>query len=129
VTARLALDALAAARQHGFRSGLEPGFAAPLCARMDRDALVASPDPWQVYQACGNAGWTLPRDLDTPAVLARYLAEQAPGYLIAPQDDASRYEASPRLARVAVERGHVLFALRDAPPGSRPWRAPPPLPR
>lgn len=127
-TAGLAQRALAAAQQRGFASGLEQSFAPALCPHMDRDALVVSPDPWKVYQACGNAGRVLPRDLDPPEVLARYLGEQAPGYLIAPLADAARFEASPRLARVAVERGHVLFALRDAPPESRPWRAPPPLP-
>jgi hypothetical protein len=94
---------------------------------MDRDAVVASPDPWGVYLACGNAGWVLPRDLDSPEWIARYLAERPIGYVIAPLADAPRFAASPRLERLAAERGHVLFRVRDPLPASRPWRAPPAL--
>ncbi|RIK96415.1 MAG: hypothetical protein DCC71_22460, partial [Proteobacteria bacterium] len=126
-TARLAANAWRAWSQGSVRTGLESSFAPPLCAQLDRDALVASPHPWDVYLACGNAGWVLPRDLDTPALVERYLDEQAPGHLVVPAADADRFAQSPRLARVAAERGHVLFTLRDAPPRSRPWRAPPPL--
>lgn len=114
-------------RQSGVRTGLEASFAPALCAHLDRDAIVASPNPWDLYLACGNAGWVLPRDLDTDAVLARYLDEAAPGYLVVPAAQLSRYSGSPRLDRIAVERGHVLFAVRDASARSRPWHAPPAL--
>jgi hypothetical protein len=94
---------------------------------MDRDAIVASPNPWDVYLGCGNAGWVLPRDLDSPEWVARYLAERPIGYVIAPLADAARFETSPRLERLAAEGGHVLFGVRDPAPASRPWRAPGPL--
>jgi hypothetical protein len=113
--------------QGGPRSGLEESPAPELCAHLDRDAIVASPQPWDLYLACGNAGWVLPRDLDDDAVLARYLDEAAPGYLVVPLAQAQRFAASPRLERTATARGHALFAVRDPSPRSRPWRAPPPL--
>ena len=123
-TSRVARQALSTYRSVGAQGGLEQGFAPALCARMDRDAIVASPDPWDVYLVCGNAGWVLPRDLDSPAWIARYLAERPVGYLIVPLAAAPRFEASPRLERLATERGHVLFGVRDPVPASRPWRAP-----
>jgi len=126
-TTRLAAQAWHTYRTSGTRSGLEQSIAPAFCDAMDRDAIVASPDPWDVYLACGNAGWWLARDLDDEAVLARYLDDAAPGYLIVPLAQAARFDASPRLARVAAKQGHVLFALRDAPARSRPWHAPPPL--
>lgn len=126
-TSRVARRAWATYQRVGATSGLGQGFAPALCARIERDAIVASPNPWELYLGCGNAGWVLPRDLDSPEWIARYLAERPIGYLIAPLADAARFEASPRLERLAVERGHVLFAVRDPAPASRPWRAPPPL--
>jgi hypothetical protein len=57
-------------------------------------------------------------------VVARYLEEEPVAYLIAPAEVASRFEASPRLARVAGEWGHVLFAVKDAAARARPWVAP-----
>ena len=124
-TSRVARQAWATYQRVGPTS-LEPGFAPGLCARMDRDAIVASPNPWDVYLGCGNAGWVLPRDLDSPEWVARYLAERPIGYVIAPFADAARFETSPRLERLAAEGGHVLFGVRDPAPASRPWRAPPP---
>ncbi|MCU0667802.1 MAG: hypothetical protein MUF70_00450 [Myxococcota bacterium] len=126
-TSRVARQAWATHQRVGPKSVPEQGFTPALCARMDRDAIVASPDPWSVYLACGNAGWVLPRDLDSPDLVARYLAERPIGYVIAPLADAPRFAASPRLERLAAERGHVLFGVRDPLPASRPWRAPPPL--
>lgn len=126
-TSRLARQAWATYQRVGTTSGLERSFAPALCGAMDRDAIVASPDPWQVYRACGNAGWVLPRDLDSPEWVARYLVERPIGYVIAPIADAQRFEASPRLERLAVERGHVLFGVRDPVPASRPWHAPRPF--
>jgi hypothetical protein len=126
-TAGLARRAWQELRTSGPRGGLEESFAPSFCAALDRDAIVASPHPWDLYLACGNAGWVLPRDLDDEAVLDRYLDAAAPGYLVVPAKDAPRFAASPRLAEVAAARGHVLFAVRDPAPRSRPWHAPPPL--
>jgi hypothetical protein len=122
--ARRAWDELRAA---GPRSGLEASAAPSFCAALDRDAIVASPHPWDLYLACGNAGWVLPRDLDGEAVLDRYLDAAAPGYLVVPADQVQRFAGSPRLERLAAAHGHVLFAVRDAGARSRPWAAPPPL--
>jgi hypothetical protein len=126
-TARWALRSWNAYQQSGTRTGLEMSFAPPLCAALQRDAIVASPNPWELYLACGNAGWVLPPDLDSDALLNRYLDEQAPGYLIVPAKATARFDASPRLSRVATERGHVLFEVKDASPRTRPWTAPAPL--
>ena len=126
-TSRWALRSWNAYRQNGTRTGLEQSFAPPLCAALQRDAIVASPNPWELYLACGNAGWVLPPDLDSDALLNRYLDEQAPGYLIVPAKTTARFDASPRLARIAAERGHVLFEVKDASPHTRPWLAPPAL--
>lgn len=126
-TSRWALRAWRAYQQGDTRTGLEKSFAPPFCAALPRDAIVASPNPWELYLACGNAGQVLPRDLDSEALLQRYLDERAPGYLIAPANATARFDASPRLARIAALRGHVLFEVKDASPRSRPWLAPPPL--
>ena len=124
---RASAQALAAYRDAGTRTGLERSAAGHFCAEMDRDALVASPDPWGVYLACGNAGWVLPLDLDDEAWLARYLAERAPGYVIADAPRAERYDASPRLERLDAAGDRVLYRVKDPGPRSRPWSAPPPL--
>ena len=118
---------LAAYRRLGTRSGLEGSAAAHFCAELDRDALVASPDPWGVYLACGNAGWVLPLDLDDEAWLARYLDERAPGYVIADAPRSARFDGSPRLERLDAAGDRVLYRVKDAGPQSRPWSAPPPL--
>ena len=99
-----------------------------LCAHVDPDALVASPDPWNILFWCGNAGYLLPSDLDDLDWLHRYLDEKTPGYLVAADPAAIRVlESSPRLeAAVRVGRG-VLFRVRDPEPGSRPWISPGPL--
>jgi hypothetical protein len=122
-----ALRAWRAYQQGDTRTGLEQSFAPPFCAALDRDAIVASPNPWELYLACGNAGQVLPRDLDGEALLQRYLDERAPGYLIVPADATARFDASPRLARLATERSHSLFEVENASPRTRPWLAPPPL--
>ena len=126
-TGRWALRSWHAYQQNGTRTGLEKSFAPPLCASLQRDAIVASPNPWELYLACGNAGWMLPTDLDSDAVLDRYLDEKVPGYLIVPAKSTARFDASPRLARIATERGHAVFEVKDASPRSRPWTAPPAL--
>jgi len=126
-TSRRALRSWNAYQQNGTRTGLEKSFAPPLCASLQRDAIVASPNPWELYLACGNAGLVLPPDLESDALLNRYLDEQAPGYLIVPAMNTARFDASPRLARIATERGHVLFEVKDVSSRTHPWLAPAPL--
>lgn len=126
-TSRWALRSWNAVQQSGTRTGLEKSFAPAFCTALQRDAIVTSPNPWELYLACGNAGWTLPPDLASDALIHRYLDEQAPGYLIVPANATAHFDTSPRLARVATERGHVLFEVKDASPRTRPWVAPPAL--
>ncbi len=99
-----------------------------LCPLLERDALVASPEPWSVYLWCGNAGIWLPTDLDSPHSVQRYLDEQAPGYVVVEETSApDQISRSPRLERIAAIDGLGVYRLLEAPPRSRPWRAPPPL--
>jgi hypothetical protein len=123
-TSRWALRAWNAYQQHGTRTGLEESFAPAFCEKLDRNAIVASPNPWELYLACGNAGWVLPPDLGDDAVLARWLDEVPVAYVIVPERAAARYEASPRLTRIASDRAHLLFEVTDAPERTRPWSAP-----
>jgi hypothetical protein len=98
------------------------------CPELERDALVASPDPWAIYLWCGNAGMVIPRDLDSPAWLARYLEAESPGYLVSDGTPALRLLGSaPQLERVATRGHHVLYRVKAPSPASRPWHAPPPL--
>jgi hypothetical protein len=105
-----------------------------VCARIDRDALVASENPWWLYLWCGNAGWRLPTDLNGASDLHRYLDERQPGYLLAPLAPRWSFLAhSPRVARIGTlslrdRRPDLgLYEVVGAGPPSRPWRAPPPL--
>ena len=101
---------------------------AKLCPLLERDALVASPEPWSIYLWCGNAGIWLPTDLDSPHSVQRYLDEQAPGYVIVEETGApAELSRSPRLERIAAIDGLGVYRLLEAPARSRPWRAPPPL--
>jgi hypothetical protein len=98
------------------------------CGRMHPDALVVSPNPWSILFWCGNAGYHLPPDLDDPRWIDRYLDEIIAGYVIASASDARSLLASTtRLQRLASHGGQVLLRVRDAPPGSRPWRSTGPL--
>jgi hypothetical protein len=123
-TSRWALRAWNAYQQHGTRTGLEESFAPAFCEKLDRNAIVASPNPWELYLACGNGGWVLPPDLSDDAVLVRWLDEVPIAYVIVPERAVARYEASPRLTRIASDRAHVLFEVTDAPERTRPWSAP-----
>jgi hypothetical protein len=99
-----------------------------LCASIHPDAVVASPHPWAIYLWCGNAGLRIPRDLDHPGLLDRYLDEQSPGYLLSDTGPGfALLQHSPRLEAVASTRGRILYRVKDAGPRSRPWRAPPPI--
>ncbi|HME74079.1 MAG TPA: hypothetical protein VKM54_30090 [Myxococcota bacterium] len=98
------------------------------CAQIDRDARVASPDPWTFYLWCGTAGIALPPDLDSADWVDRFLDEQEVGYVVV--DDLPKYQAlrtSPKLVLLSTRGGCALYAVRDPSPGSRPWHAPPPL--
>jgi hypothetical protein len=98
------------------------------CPEIDHDARVASPDPWMFYLWCGTAGIVVPPDLASTAWVERFLDEQEPGYVVVePLPRYGAFAASDRLAPLASYRGATLYVVRDPAPGSRPWRAPPPL--
>jgi hypothetical protein len=95
---------------------------------MDPDALVASPNPWNILFWCGNAGYLVPPDLDDHEWLDRYLDEQKPGYLIsAAPETVELFETSPRLERVVSHGPVALFRVANPRPGTRPWRSTGPL--
>lgn len=99
-----------------------------LCRQMNRDAVVASFNPWRVYFWCGNAGLALPSDLDDLDWLHRYLDEMKPGYvLVLPRSGWGLLADSSRLSPVATRGQLVLYEVIDAGPESRPWRAPLPV--
>jgi hypothetical protein len=111
----------------GPRSGAQTPPQRSLCAQIDRDAVVASPNPWDLFLSCGNAGWVRPLDLTDSVLLDRFLDERQPGYLLVERELAAPWSDSARLERLAVRGGLVLYRVRDAGPRSRPWSAPPPL--
>lgn len=98
------------------------------CGRLDPDALVASPAPWNLVYWCGNAGLLLPPDLDDAALLDRYLDERSPGYLITDDERTTAlFRSSPRLEVAASHGKAFLFRVAAPDPRSRPWRSPGPL--
>ncbi len=112
--------------EHPVRSLADPWRA--LCGRVERDAVVASPDPWEFYLSCGNAGVKIPSDLQEPAWVERYLNAIPLGYVVL--DDRPEFlalHASTRLRLVEAYGKNVLYEVKDPLPGSRPWTAPPPL--
>ncbi|MCP3984109.1 MAG: hypothetical protein GY723_06955 [bacterium] len=117
-------------REHGTQPPHEAADrnARRLCAKMDRNARVASQDPWSLYLWCGNAGVWIPRDLDSAALVGRYLDEQDLGYLVVDDREANSFIlSSPRLEELARATNLRLLRVRDATPESRPWNAPPAL--
>lgn len=114
---------------HGTRArGAAWVAAAPVCPALERDALVASTDPWAIYLWCGNLGLWLPVDLESQDWVRRYLDEQAPGFVVVDRSPAyAQVRRSPALAHVASFGELSVYRVLDAPPRSRPWRAPPPL--
>ncbi len=127
---RLSANHWQAFREHGTQptNAADDRNARRLCAKMDRDARVASLNPWALYLWCGNAGVWVPRDLDSAALVERYLDEQDLGYLVV--DDQPLYafvRSSPHLEEVARASTLRLFRVRDPTPESRPWKAPPAL--
>lgn len=103
------------------------------CKHIHPDALVASLNPWGVLLTCGNAGLRLPVDLHDPAqphLLARFLTERAPEYILLgpgyPQpwrNQLIEYGMQP----VFEQAGSQLLATVNPSPRSRPWNAPTPL--
>lgn len=113
---------------HPKRSPTELALRA-MCRRLDRDAVIAAPDPWQFYLACATATVKIPLDLQDPAWVERYLNEVPLGYVLV--DDQAEFQtlrASPRLQRLASRGEIVLYEVVDPLPESRPWKAPPRLP-
>ena len=100
----------------------------PLCRYIDRDAIVATTDPWLMVVVCGNAALRLPTDLAELALRERFVAERHPAYFVAGADpDYVWLRTWDRVREVSRSRNQVLYELRDPSPQSRPWRAPPPL--
>ncbi|MCZ6464022.1 MAG: hypothetical protein O7A09_06750, partial [Proteobacteria bacterium] len=98
------------------------------CPKIDPNALAAAHDPWTLYVFCGNAGYWLPPELDTPEWVDRYLDERAPSFIVV--DGSDEYTAlvrSPRLREIAREGRYVLYELSGSPGRGAPWSAPPPL--
>jgi hypothetical protein len=126
---RSAREALRSWAAHGTRVRGAPYVAAArLCPRLERDGVVASPDPWALYLWCGNLGLWLPLDLDSQVWVERYLEEQAPAFVVLDADPRyGQLSRSPRLLRVDTVGELTLYRVVDAPPRSRPWHAPPPL--
>lgn len=113
-----------AIRQGALREALPPE---PFCARMNRDAVVAAENPWQVFLSCGNASLWLPTDLATPGVLARFLDRKKPAYLLAARRERAALAGSQRLRPPQQFGDRILFEVRDAGNDSMPWTAPRPM--
>jgi hypothetical protein len=101
-----------------------------ICAHIDRDALVASENPWWLYLWCGNAGLHVPYDLNSLDWLHRYLDDQKPRYLLVPRHPRwELFTRSPRLRRLAAGPDADLYECLDPAAKSPVWHAPPPLAR
>jgi hypothetical protein len=114
------------------RSGAQPWIdsALPdLCGHLDKDAIIAAPGPWRTLLWCGNASIRVPLDIGAPGVRERFIAERHPGYLAVTPRIARRWDkrGAEGLRKIAEAHGWTVFEVVDAPPESRPWRAPPPL--
>jgi hypothetical protein len=115
-------------RAHGTRPAPWTENARTLCGALDRDAVVASPNPWAFNLWCGTAGLLLPSDLETPESVDLYLDEYAPGFVVLngkPEYRALR--ASSRLRRIEANSVLTVYTVNAPPARSRPWRAPPPI--
>jgi hypothetical protein len=101
---------------------------APLCRHLDRDAIVATTDPWMMVVVCGNAALRLPTDLAEPTLRERFIADRHPAYfVVGPDSDYAWLRTWDRVRELARSSDEVLYELRDPSPQSRPWRAPPAL--
>lgn len=101
----------------------------PLCRVLEPDALVASVDPWTTHLWCGNASLMLPRDIEEPGILERFLARERPGLLVASSDQGRLRAETGRLRKLTEQGGLVVYAVGGgiAAPRPRTWRGPPPL--
>lgn len=98
-----------------------------LCPFMQRDAIVASVEPWNVTLRCGPASVRLPVDLHTPAWQARFLEEKHVRYLLGDGSPVTLWlSGSQRLRSLAAAGPYTLYEVIDPTPRPRPWRAPPP---
>lgn len=101
----------------------------PLCRALEPGAVVASVDPWTTHLWCGNASLMLPRDIEEPGILERFLAHERPGLLVASSDQGRLRAETARLRRLSEQGGLVVYAVVGgiAAPRPRTWRGPPPL--
>jgi hypothetical protein len=113
-----------------------------MCAAMDRNALVAAANPWNVQLWCGNAAFWLPPDLDSQEVLDRYLAEIRPAFIVAntgrprlwpkqadPKTRNAVFESAPQLQKIVAGSGLAIYRVLEPKPYEPGWTAPPPLVR
>lgn len=110
-----------------------------LCTRVHPDAVVAASDPWRITFWCGNATVRLPIDPVSAETVRRFVAERRPGYVLLDQrrrpsipENTTRWRVRLDRAQRSFERiptppPFILYRVVDAPPGSRPWRAAPPV--
>jgi hypothetical protein len=99
-----------------------------LCPSIEADALVASPNPWNLLFWCGNAGYLLPSDLETQAWLDRYIDEMRPGYLIADRpEDVALFSESRHLTPIRNEGQVSLFRVDKWVGTPQRWSSPGPL--
>lgn len=97
----------------------------PMCRYMNKDAIVAGPNPWSYTLWCGNAALELPPDLDSEELQQRFLRERHPRYLISAGTDW--LATSPQVRLVTTIFFRNIYEVREPGPESRPWNAPPPL--
>ena len=96
---------------------------------LDRNAILASPNPWTFYKWWGMAGVSIPVDLTDLESLHRYLDEIHPGYLLTEGNPSEALlQSSKRLkALLVIEGTGALFEVLNPGKASRPWTAPSPL--
>jgi hypothetical protein len=99
-----------------------------LCEFIREDAIVTSPNPWNIYYWCGNAGYLIPEDLTDLKWLHAYLDEMKPGYIIAERmKDRVLFNRSPRLETLETRGPAVLYAVKHAGTDERVWASSGPL--
>ena len=99
-----------------------------MCSKIGDDAIVASPDPWTLYLWCGNAGYLLPRDIESVEWANRWLEHKKPAFVIIDRDRRFFiFGETDRLQRISRAAGMTLYRVVDAAPESSPWKAPPPI--
>ncbi len=99
-----------------------------LGALIDRNAILASPNPWRFYFWWGIAGHSIPEDLENTENLHLYLDKYNPGYLFTRGNPPIELLAgSDRLKPILIKKRQGLFEVLNPSEKSRPWIAPAPM--